>query len=47
MKIAFTASRSEVAQEALTALAARYGNVDTARAKVIVALGGDGFMLQT
>ncbi|WP_372989870.1 NAD kinase [Sulfitobacter sp.] len=47
MKIAFTASRADVAQTALAVLSARYGNVPAAQADVIVALGGDGFMLQT
>lgn len=47
MKIAFTASRAEVAQSALRALGARYGDVPADAADVIVALGGDGFMLQT
>ena len=47
MKIAFTASRADVAQSALEALAARYGSVPQAEAEVVVALGGDGFMLQT
>ena len=47
MKIAFTASRAEVAQTALAVLSARYGNVAPEEADVIVALGGDGFMLQT
>ena len=46
MKIAFIASRSDVAQDALTALSARYGNVTREEAEVIVALGGDGVMLQ-
>ena len=46
MKIAFIASRSDVAQDALTALSARYGNVTREEAEVIVALGGDGIMLQ-
>ena len=46
MKIAFIASRSDVAQDALTALSARYGNATREEAEVIVALGGDGFMLQ-
>ena len=35
------------ADAALERLAARYGNVPTDEADVIVALGGDGFMLQT
>jgi len=46
-KIAFVASEDTEAQEALARLAARYGNADPADAKHIVALGGDGFMLQT
>lgn len=45
--IAFTASRSDVAQTARTTLMSRYGNVDMDAADVIVALGGDGFMLHT
>lgn len=47
MKIAFTASRASVAQTARAALIGRYGNVPIEEADVIVALGGDGFMLQT
>lgn len=46
-KIAFTASRADVAQTARAALITRYGNVEVDEADVIVALGGDGFMLQT
>ncbi|MFK7745723.1 MAG: NAD kinase [Roseobacter sp.] len=46
-RIAFTASRADVAQTARAALITRYGNVPTDEADVIVALGGDGFMLQT
>ncbi len=46
-KIAFTASEAPIAQSARQALAARYGDVDLPKAEVIVALGGDGFMLQT
>ncbi|MDX1571523.1 MAG: NAD kinase [Xanthomonadales bacterium] len=46
-KIAFVASRSEAAQQALRSLAERYGNVPVEDADVIVAIGGDGFMLQT
>jgi NAD+ kinase len=45
--IAFHASDSDVAQAALADLTARYGNVPSEAAEVIVALGGDGFMLQT
>ncbi len=46
-RIAFVASEDSEAQEALADLSARYGNVDPAEAGIIVALGGDGFMLQT
>lgn len=46
-KIAFVASPVPLAQQAMTALAAVHGNVPQAEADVIVALGGDGFMLQT
>lgn len=46
-KITFLASESEVAQEALAKLTAAYGTVPLGEAGVIVALGGDGFMLQT
>lgn len=47
LKIAFMASKAPVAQTALTALVGRYGNVSPDAADVIVALGGDGFMLRT
>ncbi len=46
-KIAFLASDTPVAQTARAALIGRYGNVPVEEAEVIVALGGDGFMLQT
>ncbi|MBT0958567.1 NAD kinase [Alphaproteobacteria bacterium KMM 3653] len=46
-KIAFLASNAPVAQDAQRHLAGEYGNVPVAEAEVIVALGGDGFMLQT
>ena len=46
-KIAFVASEVPQAQEALKRLEARHGNVPLEEADVIVALGGDGFMLQT
>jgi len=46
-KIAFVASPHEEAQEALARLTARYGNVPPGKAEIIVALGGDGLMLQT
>jgi NAD+ kinase len=45
--IAFVASGVDVAQEARLRLASRYGDVPIDRARVIVALGGDGFMLET
>jgi len=46
-KICFRASDVEEAQASLATLSGRYGNVAPEEADVIVALGGDGFMLQT
>jgi len=46
-KIAFVASASAEAQTALEQLTAMYGNYSAADADVVVALGGDGLMLQT
>ena len=46
-RITFVASRAPEAEQAHVALTRRYGNVDAAQADVVVALGGDGFMLQT
>ncbi len=46
-RIHFTASEAPVAQEGLVVLAARYGNLPLGQAEVVVALGGDGFMLHT
>lgn len=46
-KISFVASDSRVAQAAQRELASLYGHVEPAQADVIVALGGDGFMLST
>lgn len=46
-KIAFTAAEAPVAQAALAHLVELYGNCPMVQADVIVALGGDGFMLQT
>lgn len=46
-KLAFVASDTEEAQRAVEDLSNRYGNVDADEADVIVALGGDGLMLQT
>jgi NAD+ kinase len=43
----FVASDSPDAQAAVAKLRARYGDVGPEEAKAIVALGGDGFMLQT
>lgn len=45
--IHFTASQAEMAQTALARLSDRYGNASPLIADVVVALGGDGFMLQT
>ncbi len=45
-KIAFIAADTTEAEAAIPALTKRYGNADEADAGVIVALGGDGFMLQ-
>ncbi len=45
--IAFVASHTPEAREARAQLEKRYGNADPAKADVIVALGGDGLMLQT
>ena len=46
-RIAFVASPIAEAQQARARLAARYGDTARADADVIVALGGDGLMLQT
>ncbi|PRY79597.1 NAD+ kinase [Yoonia maritima] len=46
-KIAFVASPVPTAQSALRELSERYGDVPPDQADVIVALGGDGFMLDT
>jgi NAD+ kinase len=46
-RLAFTASDRPEAIEASEALSARYGAVPEGEAQVIVALGGDGFMLET
>jgi len=46
-RIAFVASSSPEAAKAREALARRYGDVDPDSADVVVALGGDGLMLQT
>jgi NAD+ kinase len=46
-QIAFIASQTPEARDAHDRLAARYGNSEPQSADVIVALGGDGLMLQT
>jgi NAD+ kinase len=46
-KLAFVASEGEAAQEALTELQRRYGSLPVTKADAIVALGGDGFMLDS
>lgn len=46
-RIAFRASPAPAAQEAFASLTALYGQTAVDKASVIVALGGDGFMLQT
>ena len=45
--IAFVAGQTPEAREAYVRLEGRYGNADPMKADVIVALGGDGLMLQT
>ena len=47
MRISFRAGTSPTALAAYGALSARYGDEPLRSAEVIVALGGDGFMLQT
>ncbi|OIP82752.1 MAG: NAD kinase [Rhodobacterales bacterium CG2_30_65_12] len=46
-KLHFAASDAPLAQASRAELSARYGNVPVEQSDVIVALGGDGFMLQT
>jgi NAD+ kinase len=46
-RIAFIASEAPEARRAFTKLTKLYGNVEPEAAEVIVALGGDGLMLQT
>ncbi|MDP5216966.1 NAD kinase [Ruegeria sp. 2205SS24-7] len=46
-RIAFLASDAPVAQTARAALIGRYGDVAPREAEIVVALGGDGFMLRT
>lgn len=47
MRIAFAASKVAHAQEALARMSQRYGSEPLDKADIVVALGGDGFMLQT
>ena len=47
LRISFLASQAPVAQTARTTLIDRYGDTVSEQADVIVALGGDGFMLRT
>jgi NAD+ kinase len=46
-RIAFVASDVPPAQQALAKLTAMYGNAELSKADAVVALGGDGLMLQT
>ncbi len=46
-QLSFVASQAPNAQVALSELVAEYGNVPVEDAEIIVALGGDGFMLET
>ena len=46
-RIAFLASTADDAQAACAKLVDRHGDVPPEDAEVLVALGGDGFMLQT
>jgi NAD+ kinase len=47
LKIAIVASSSPEAEAAAAQLTERYGNMPVGKADVVVALGGDGLMLQT
>ena len=46
-RLAFVAAETPAAQEARKALVAAYGGASPAEADIVVALGGDGFMLET
>lgn len=46
-RLAFVSAATEEAAEARAALTARYGEVPAEQADVVVALGGDGHMLET
>ncbi|MEP1208226.1 MAG: NAD kinase [Rhizobiaceae bacterium] len=45
--ICFIANSTDVAEQSCVALIERYGQTEHDKADIIVALGGDGFMLQT
>jgi NAD+ kinase len=47
VRIRFTASKAPAAVAAHAALTGRYGQAEARSADVVVALGGDGFMLET
>ncbi|QIK40257.1 NAD kinase [Pontivivens nitratireducens] len=46
-RICFVSSQTAIAHDAMTRLESAYGSVSAHEADVIVALGGDGFMLST
>ncbi len=46
-KVAFLADHTHIAQQSLAELEEKFSRVHPDEAEVIVALGGDGFMLQT
>ena len=46
-RVAFAAAPTVLAQECLARLVERHGSVPLEEADAIVALGGDGFMLET
>jgi NAD+ kinase len=46
-RIHFVASNSDAARAALVEMLARYGQCEADQAEVVVALGGDGFMLRS
>ncbi len=45
--IGFVAAPTDLAQQSLARLSARYGNAPRSVARTLVCLGGDGFMLET
>src|SRR5262249_49742312 len=46
-RFAFISSDTDDARAALETLSARYGQMPVADADIVIALGGDGFLLQT